>query len=203
MHLVPYVSSAYFTFASNDRLYFALGLYFSRDRHGTLVYKNVREHKLYPLLDAGFSVSTFSAKGKTLWLIWLVLLSLIPLSTIARSAPIAPVQGIRVTPIHMIDTNAGRVMSAHASRHGNRVYIDGLVDRPSSPGIGPLVHVWGVDKNNHIVFFKTTSVTITGNPSFIRTESYLVTVASSAFDRARIIYVTFHSEEDAQSRNAK
>jgi hypothetical protein len=102
-------------------------------------------------------------------------------------------------PIQIINTNAGRVMTVHAKQYGDKLYVDGLVYRPSSPGIGAHVHVWGLDKDNHRVFFKTTSVLITGKPSFIRSESYVVSVNPSIFSKATSVYVTFHSQSDEAS----
>jgi predicted nuclease of restriction endonuclease-like (RecB) superfamily len=64
----------------------------------------------------------------------------------------------------LINTNAGRVWTAHADEYDRRIYIGGLVFRPPSPGIGAHVHVWGVNRRNHRVFFKTTYVIITGRP---------------------------------------
>lgn len=139
------------------------------------------------------------AAGPLLRLLCLTVLNVAFLAQIARSAPIAPVQGIHVIPIQILNTNSGRVMTAHAHRYDNKVYIDGLVYRPSSPGIGPHVHVWGVNENNHTVFFKTASVMVTGKPSFIRSESYVVSVSPSVFNKAKVIYVTFHSQSDAES----
>jgi 3D (Asp-Asp-Asp) domain-containing protein len=102
-------------------------------------------------------------------------------------------------PVQIINTNAGRVMTVHTTRYGDKLYIDGLVYRPPSPGIGAHVHVWGTDKDNHRVFFKTTSVLITGKPSFIRSESYVVSVKPSVFSKASSVYVTFHGQSDKES----
>ena len=124
----------------------------------------------------------------------LVATGLILFAGIAQSAP------LQAIPIQIVNTNAGRVMTAHADEYDGKVYIGGLVYRPPSPGIGPHVHVWGVDKNNHKVFFKTTSVSITGKPSFIRSEPYVVSVSPQVYNRAATIYVTFHSQSDAESQ---
>jgi hypothetical protein len=105
----------------------------------------------------------------------------------------------RSNPIQIINTNAGRVMTVHAKQYGDKLYVDGLVYRPLSPGIGSHVHVWGMDKDNHRVFFKTTSVLITGKPSFIRSESYVVSVKPSVFSKASSVYVTFHGQSDKES----
>jgi hypothetical protein len=120
------------------------------------------------------------------------IVSLLLLSGTARA--IAPVT------IRLINTNAGRVWTAHADEYDNRIYIGGLVFRPSSPGIGAHVHVWGVNRRNHRVFFKTTYVMITGRPCLNRSESYVVSICPYLFNQAKVIYVTFHSQSDTESR---
>lgn len=121
------------------------------------------------------------------------ILSLLLLSGTARAT--APV------PIRLINTNAGRVWTAHADEYDRRIYIGGLVFRPPSPGIGAHVHVWGVNRRNHRVFFKTTYVIITGRPCLNRSESYVVSLSPCVFAQAALIYVTFHSQSDAESRH--
>jgi hypothetical protein len=129
----------------------------------------------------------------------LALTGLILLAGTARSSPITPANATPAIPIKIINTNAGRVMTTRAERYEDKIYITGLVYRPSSPGIGAHVIVWGVDMNNQIVFSKTADVLITGKPSFIHTESYVVSVSPSVFGKAKIIFVTFHSQSDAGS----
>ena len=92
-------------------------------------------------------------------------------------------------------------MTAYAERYENKIYVTGLVYRPSSPGIGAHVIVWGLDKNNQPVFSKTTDVIITGKPSFIHSESYVVSVDPSVFGKAKVIFVTFHSQSDPESKH--
>jgi hypothetical protein len=127
----------------------------------------------------------------------LVFVGFLLVTGIARATSTASIPAI---PIQIINTNAGRIMTAHADQYENKIYIGGLVYRPSSPGIGAHVHVWGVDKNNHTIFLKTTDVLITGKPSFQRTESYVVSVNPTVFDKAEKIFVTFHSQSDDESR---
>ena len=130
----------------------------------------------------------------------LVVTSLALLAGIARSAPIRPLHATPTPLIQIINTNAGRVMMAYAEQYEDKVYITGLVHRPPSPGIGAHVHVWGVDKNNHVAFFKTTYVMIVGSPYLIHSEPYVVSVSPSLFNNAKTIYVTFHSQSDNESR---
>ncbi len=118
------------------------------------------------------------------------IISLFLLSGTARA--VAPI------PIRLINTNAGRVWTAHAEEYDHRIYIGGLVFRPPSPGIGAHVHVWGLNRRNHRVFFKTTYVMITGR--FNRSESYVVSLSPCVFEQAALIYVTFHSQSDDESR---
>ena len=125
-------------------------------------------------------------KGVCGTIIFLVLLS-------GTARAVAPI------PIRLINTNAGRVWTAHADEYDHRIYIGGLVFRPPSPGIGAHVHVWGVNRKNHRVFFKTTYVVITGR--FNRSESYVVSLSPYVFDQAEMIYVTFHSQSDPESRH--
>ena len=127
--------------------------------------------------------------------ICLIFINLFLVAGIAKASPAIP-----AIPIQIINTNAGRVMTAHAEKYDDKVYVTGLVYRPSSPGIGAHIHVWGVDKKGHTIFFKTTYVMITGRPSLHRTESYVISVNPSMFDNARTVFVTFHSQSDAISR---
>lgn len=113
-------------------------------------------------------------------------------AALARASPLPTI------PIQIINTNAGRVMTAGAQRYEDKVYISGLVYRPPSPGIGAHVHVWGVDNKNRTVFFKTTYVAAGGK--FNRTESYVVSVSPETFKKAMKVFVTFHSQSDAESR---
>jgi hypothetical protein len=122
---------------------------------------------------------------------------------IARPASVLPGRHAWNTPIQIINTNAGRVISAGARQYGDVVYITGLVSRPSSPGIAPHVHVWGVDAKKHTVFFKTSLVMVTGKPSFIQSESYIVSVSPVVFAKAKVVYVTFHSQTDAQAEETE
>jgi len=132
-----------------------------------------------------------------------VLASLVLLTGTSKSSPISPAPAILSIPIKIINTNAGRVMTANAESYEDKIYITGLVYRPSSPGIGAHVRVWGVDKNNQTVFSKTTDVPITGKPSLIHTESYVVSVSPSVFGKAKIVFVTSHSQSDAESGQEK
>jgi hypothetical protein len=43
-------------------------------------------------------------------------------------------------------------------------------------------------------------VMITGSPYLIHSEPYVVSVSPSLFNNAKIIYVTFHSQSDNESR---
>ena len=90
-------------------------------------------------------------------------------------------------------------MTAHAEQYGDKIFVGGRVYRPMSVGIGAHVHVWGVDKNNHQVFFKTTYVFFTGRPSLEHTETYQVSVSPDLFAKAKTVFVTFHSQGDAES----
>jgi hypothetical protein len=130
-------------------------------------------------------------------LVCLVLFSCILLDGNAKSIP--PEQSQSATPIRIINTNAGQIMVAHANRHGDIVYIAGLVYRPHSSGLGAHIHLWGVDRNNHSVFSVVTPVVITGNPSFNRTQSYVLSVSVSAYLKAGGIYITFHGQSDNNS----
>lgn len=140
------------------------------------------------------------AKAKIVPFAWLVALGAFLLAGTAESATASGDAPLPNIPIQIINTNAGRVMTASAEKYEAKIYITGLVYRPSSPGIGAHVHVWGVDKNNHKVFFKTTYVEFTGKPSFHRTESYVVSISPAVFAKAQKIFVTFHSEADDDSK---
>lgn len=129
----------------------------------------------------------------------LVLLSLTIVSASARSTSLTSADLNPATPIQIVNTNAGRVMTTHAERYDDRIYVAGLVHRPFSNGMGAHVHVWGVDKNHHRVFFKTTGVLVTGRPSFIRSEPYVVSFSPSEFAQAKTVYVTFHGQGHADS----
>ena len=63
--------------------------------------------------------------------------------------------------------------------------------------------MWVVDSKEHTVFFKTTLIMVTGKPSFIRSESYVVSVSPAVFAKAKVIYVTFHSQTDAQAEETE
>jgi len=106
------------------------------------------------------------------------------LSATAGASPIAPVQ--------IVNSSAGHIATAHADRHGDTVYIGGLVNRLSSLDAGAHVHVWGLNKQNHLVFSQTDPVSFTGNPSLVHTASYLVTVSPQAIEKATTIFVTYH-----------
>jgi hypothetical protein len=151
---------------------------------------SLRAHRSFASLT--LAIASF---GKALaWKgICATILSLFLLSGAARA--VAPI------PIRLINTNAGRVWTAHVDEYDHRIYIGGLVFRPSSPGIGAHVHVWGVNRRNHQVFFKTTYVMITGRPCLNRSESYVVSLSPCLFDKATLIYVTFHSQSDAESKH--
>jgi hypothetical protein len=103
-------------------------------------------------------------------------------------------------PVQIVNSNAGRIMTAHADEYDHVVYIGGLAYRPSSPGIGAHVHAWGVDRNNKQVFFKTSSIYFNGKPSFNPTSSYVISVDPAVFNRAVKVFVTLHSAADAESR---
>ncbi len=91
-------------------------------------------------------------------------------------------------------------MTAHAERYDNEIYVNGRVFRPMSVGIGAHVHVWGLDKSNQQVFFKTSYVFFTGRPSLEHTETYQVSVSPELFAKAKTVFVTFHSQGDDQSK---
>jgi hypothetical protein len=117
------------------------------------------------------------------------------LTDLGQAKPVGSVQ--------IINTNAGRIMTANADQYDNTVYIGGLAYRPSDLGIGAHVHVWGVDKEGNVVFSKTAYIYFTGKPSFVHTASYIVSVSPTVFEKAKTIYVTFHSSADAESRAAE
>jgi hypothetical protein len=105
--------------------------------------------------------------------------------------------------IQIINTNAGRIVTAHARQYDNVVYITGLAYRPSAPTSGAHVHTWGVDKHNRRVFFKTSNVYFTGKPSLIFTSSFIVTVDPLIFKKAGKVYITFHRFADEQSLHSR
>jgi hypothetical protein len=122
-------------------------------------------------------------------------LSLLSLTYPGHAKPVGSVQ--------IINTNAGRIMTAHADQYGDTVYIGGLAYRPSGPGIGAHVNVWGIDREGKVVFTKTTSIYFTGKPSLVHTASYIVSVSPAIFLKSKTIYVTFHSSVDTESRTAE
>jgi hypothetical protein len=136
------------------------------------------------------------AKATTLTFIGLVGISVLLLAETAEATPIPPVNSVH---IQIVNTNAGRVMTAHAERYANKVYLNGRVFRPMSVGIGAHVHVWGLYKNNQQVFLRTSYVFFTGRPSLEHTETYQVSVSPEIFAKAKTIFVTFHSQGDDQS----
>jgi hypothetical protein len=103
--------------------------------------------------------------------------------------------------VQIVNTNAGRIMTASAEEYDHVVYISGLAYRPSSPGIGAHVHAWGVDQNNNTVFFKTSSVEFNGK--FTRTSLYVVAVDPAIFKKASKVFVTLHRNADAESLHSE
>jgi len=108
-----------------------------------------------------------------------------------------------LTPVTIVPCNGGQIATVHSDRQGDVVYIGGLVDRPSFAASGAHIHVWGLGKNNTCVFYRSTSVVFTGDPSLIHTEPYQVSVNSAAAAKARTIYVTFHNVGHADSHRSE
>ena len=173
---------------------------FLRDRRAALVYMGMSWFATRHCSGALAGIVSRRTRARAWCFTCLVVTSLALLAGIARSAPIPPVQATTAPPIQIINTNAGRVMMAHAKQYEDKVYISGLVYRPPGPSIGAHVHVWGVDKNNNRVFVKTTSVQFTGSPSFNRTTSYIVSISPYLIKKTKVIYVTFHNLSHADSR---
>jgi hypothetical protein len=106
-------------------------------------------------------------------------------------------------PVTIVPSNGGQIMTVHSDRYGDVVYISGLVDRPSFAASGAHIHVWGLGKNNTCVFYRSTSVVFTGDPSLIHTEPYQVSVSSAAAAKAQTIYVTFHNVAHADAHRSE
>jgi len=135
---------------------------------------------------------SFSHAAKVWRLVSLTAIGLFLVSVLAEASPIAAVQ--------IINTNGGRILTAHANRYGDTVYVGGLADRPAFAAPGAHVHVWGLGKNNQAVFAKSTPVTFTGNPSLIHTGSYVVSISAADMQKAKTVFVSFHDISHADSK---
>jgi hypothetical protein len=112
-----------------------------------------------------------------------------------KACPVGPGDPKVPARVQIINTNAGSIVSAVTHQDKDTVYVEGSVRRPSL-GMGAHVHLWGLDKNHRQIFLKTASVAITGNPSFIHSESYIVSVDRCIFRKAHWIYIRFDGERD-------
>jgi len=135
---------------------------------------------------------SFSCAAKISRLVCLTTVGLLLVSALAEATPAA---------VQIINTNGGRILTAHVNRYGDTVYVGGLADRPAFAASGAHVHVWGLGKDNQSVFARTTPVTFTGNPSLIHTGSYVVSISAADMQKAKTVVVSFHdiSHEDAKT----
>lgn len=93
--------------------------------------------------------------------------------------------------VEIVNNNAGKVKTAHCQTYDGKIYVSGLVARPSAPAGGAHVDVRLVDANGKTIQMKSSNVAVTGNPSTNKTASYTVSFNPAEFAKADHAQVSF------------
>lgn len=93
--------------------------------------------------------------------------------------------------VEIVNSNARKVKTAHCQTYDGKVYVSGLVARPSAPAGGAHVDVRLVDAKGKTIQMKSSNVAITGNPSTNKTASYTVSFDPADFAKADHAQVSF------------
>lgn len=102
--------------------------------------------------------------------------------------------------VEIVNSNAGQIRTTHCKSYDGKVYVSGLVARPSNSGRGAHVDVRLISPNGRTILVKSSNVTITGKPATNKTFPYAISFDPEDFAKADHAQVSFFGYSHASCK---